>query len=103
MNVVGAIVAAARLLPQMAERGTGTFVITGGMPTPVPDVVSLSLGKAGVRALTQMLDTKYAPSGLHVRDRDGRRCSGTEYSFRSRRHRRRVLAGASTAEWIVGS
>jgi NAD(P)-dependent dehydrogenase (short-subunit alcohol dehydrogenase family) len=66
VNVVGAITTAARLLPAMAERGTGTFVITGGMPVPVPDVVSLSLGKAGVRAFTEMLDTRYAPSGVHV-------------------------------------
>jgi NAD(P)-dependent dehydrogenase (short-subunit alcohol dehydrogenase family) len=66
VNVVGAITTAARLLPAMAERGNGTFVITGGMPVPIPDVVSLSLGKAGVRALTEMLETKYSPEGVHV-------------------------------------
>jgi NAD(P)-dependent dehydrogenase (short-subunit alcohol dehydrogenase family) len=66
VNVVGAITTSARLLPAMAERGTGTFVITGGMPIPIPEVVSLSLGKAGVRALATMLETKYTPSGVHV-------------------------------------
>jgi NAD(P)-dependent dehydrogenase (short-subunit alcohol dehydrogenase family) len=66
VNVVGAITVAAHVLPAMAERGNGTLIITGGMPTPVPDVASLSLGKAGVRALTEMLDTMYAPAGLHI-------------------------------------
>ncbi len=66
VNVVGAITAAAHLLPRMAEAGGGTYVITGGMPEPVPGVTSLSLGKAGVRALTELLDKQFGPSGVHV-------------------------------------
>lgn len=66
VNVVGAITAAAHVLPPMATSGGGTFLITGGMPTPVPRVTSLSLGKAGVRALTELLDTEFGPSGVHV-------------------------------------
>jgi len=66
VNVVGAITAAAHLLPRMAEAGGGTYVITGGMPTPVPGVTSLSLGKAGVRALAELLETEYRPAGVHV-------------------------------------
>ncbi len=66
VNVVGAITAAAHLLPRMAEAGKGTYVITGGMPKPVPEVTSLSLGKAGVRVLTELLDTQFGPSGVHV-------------------------------------
>ena len=66
VNVVGAITAAAHAGPRMAEAGRGTILLTGGMPEPVPDVVSLSLGKAGVRALTTLLATQYAPSGVHV-------------------------------------
>jgi NAD(P)-dependent dehydrogenase (short-subunit alcohol dehydrogenase family) len=66
VNVVGAITAAAHLLPRMAERGGGTYVITGGMPEPVPEVTSLSLGKAGVRALAELLDKRFGPSGVHV-------------------------------------
>ena len=34
VNVVGAITAAAHLLPRMADAGGGTFLITSGMPTP---------------------------------------------------------------------
>lgn len=66
VNVVGAITTAAHVLPAMADSGRGSFVITGGMPTPLPDVASLSLGKAGVRALTEMLDAQYGPAGIHV-------------------------------------
>jgi NAD(P)-dependent dehydrogenase (short-subunit alcohol dehydrogenase family) len=66
VNVVGAITAAAHLLPRMAEAGGGTYVVTGGMPDPVPEATSLSLGKAGVRALAELLDKRFGPSGLHV-------------------------------------
>ena len=66
VNVVGAITSVAHLGPRMADAGRGTIVLTGGMPEPVPDVASLSLGKAGLRALTQLLATQYAPAGIHV-------------------------------------
>ena len=66
VNVVGAITAAARLLPRMVEAGGGTYVITGGMPEPVPEATSLSLGKAGVRALAELLDKRFGPLGVHV-------------------------------------
>jgi NAD(P)-dependent dehydrogenase (short-subunit alcohol dehydrogenase family) len=66
VNVVGAITAAAHVVPQMAEVGAGTYILTGGMPNPIPQVTSLSLGKAGVRALTELLDTQFRPSGIHV-------------------------------------
>jgi len=66
VNVVGAITAATHLLPRMAEVGRGTFIITGGMPTPVPQVTSLSLGKAGVRALAELLAAQFGPVGVHV-------------------------------------
>lgn len=66
VNVVGAITAAAHVLPGMAARGHGTFIVTGGLPEPSPDRVSLSLGKAGVRALVTLLAEEYARSGVHV-------------------------------------
>jgi len=66
VNVVGAITAVAQLGPAMADAGHGTILLTGGMPEPVPDVTSLSLGKAGVRALTELLARAYEPSGVHV-------------------------------------
>ncbi|MEV4266952.1 SDR family NAD(P)-dependent oxidoreductase [Kribbella sp. NPDC049584] len=66
VNVVGAITTAAHLAPAMAERGSGSFLITGGMPQPKPDYVSLSLGKAGVRALITLLHQQYGAAGVHA-------------------------------------
>jgi NAD(P)-dependent dehydrogenase (short-subunit alcohol dehydrogenase family) len=66
VNVGGALTAAAHVLPAMAERGSGSFLLTGGMPQPKAPYVSLSLGKAGVRALAAMLHEQYGPSGVHV-------------------------------------
>ncbi len=65
VNVVGAITAAAHVAPAMVERGAGTFLVTGGMPDPSPDYVSLSLGKAGIRALVDLLAQRYDPAGVH--------------------------------------
>ena len=66
VNVGGAITTAALVLPAMSARGGGTFIITGGMPEPVPTYLSLSLGKAGVRSLVELLDAQFAPAGVHV-------------------------------------
>ncbi|MEU4517345.1 SDR family NAD(P)-dependent oxidoreductase [Amycolatopsis sp. NPDC024027] len=66
VNVLGAITAAAHIAPAMARRGSGSFLITGGMPDPNPEYVSLSLGKAGVRALVTLLDKQYGPAGVHI-------------------------------------
>jgi len=66
INVLGALTAAVHLAPAMAEVGGGTILITGGMPEPDPAVTSLSLGKAGARALTTLLAAEYGPAGIHV-------------------------------------
>lgn len=66
VNVVGALTAAAHVAPAMVNRGSGSFLITGGMPEPDPRYVSLSLGKAGVRTLAALLDKEYGPGGVHV-------------------------------------
>ena len=66
VNVVGAITAVAHVAPAMVAAGGSTIVMTGGMPQPDAAVTSLSLGKAGVRALTELLDRAYGPRGLHV-------------------------------------
>ncbi|GLY88724.1 SDR family NAD(P)-dependent oxidoreductase [Actinoallomurus iriomotensis] len=66
VNVVGALIAAAHVAPEMARRGSGSFLITGGMPEPKAEYVSLSLGKAGVRTLVELLDQEYGPAGVHV-------------------------------------
>jgi NAD(P)-dependent dehydrogenase (short-subunit alcohol dehydrogenase family) len=58
--------AAVHVAPAMTEAGGGSILITGGMPVPEPAVTSLSLGKAGVRALTTLLAGEYGPVGIHV-------------------------------------
>jgi NAD(P)-dependent dehydrogenase (short-subunit alcohol dehydrogenase family) len=66
INVLGAMTAAVHLAPSMARAGGGSILITGGMPEPDPAVTSLSLGKAGIRALTRLLASEYGSSGIHV-------------------------------------
>jgi NAD(P)-dependent dehydrogenase (short-subunit alcohol dehydrogenase family) len=66
VNVVGAITAIAHVAPRMAERGHGSVLITGGMPQAVPGATSLSVSKAALRALTELLDREYGPAGVHV-------------------------------------
>jgi NAD(P)-dependent dehydrogenase (short-subunit alcohol dehydrogenase family) len=66
VNVVGAITAVSHVAPRMVASGGGTVLLTGGMPEPVPEVTSLSLGKAGVRALAEILAKTYEPGGVHV-------------------------------------
>jgi NAD(P)-dependent dehydrogenase (short-subunit alcohol dehydrogenase family) len=65
VNVVGAMTAVAHLGPAMARARGGT-ILTGGMPEPLPDVTSLSLGKAGIRALAELLASSYESDGVHV-------------------------------------
>jgi len=66
VNAVGAMTAGAHVGAQMADVGRGTILITGGMPEPMPAYTSLSLGKAGVRAVTALLAAEYGPRGVHV-------------------------------------
>lgn len=66
VNVGGAVVAAAHVAPRMAAVGRGTILLTGGMPAPDPEHLSLSLGKAALRALAGALDAQFGPAGVHV-------------------------------------
>ncbi|GAA2845232.1 hypothetical protein GCM10020220_038220 [Nonomuraea rubra] len=97
VNVVGALITAAHVVPAMARRGGGTFIVTGGMPEPKPAYVSLSLGKAGLRTLVAMLDEEYGASGVHVAGVTVCRGGGAGHGLRSGRHRRALLAAAHPA------
>jgi NAD(P)-dependent dehydrogenase (short-subunit alcohol dehydrogenase family) len=66
VNVSGALVTALATIPHMQERRAGTFLVTGGLPRPSSSHLSLSLGKAGLRARVTMLADYYGPSGVHV-------------------------------------
>jgi hypothetical protein len=67
VNVLGALTAAAHIAPSMAAERGGTMITTGGMPEPA--LVSLSLGKAGVRALTAVLAKEFRTGVRRLLDR----------------------------------
>jgi NAD(P)-dependent dehydrogenase (short-subunit alcohol dehydrogenase family) len=56
----------AHVAPRMAARGSGSILLTGGMPAPVAAYTSLSLGKAGLRTLAAVLHEHLGPQGVHV-------------------------------------
>jgi NAD(P)-dependent dehydrogenase (short-subunit alcohol dehydrogenase family) len=67
VNIGGAMAAAQAAAPHMAERGSGTILLTGGLALhPHPDYLSLSIGKAGIRALALGLFESFKEKGLHV-------------------------------------
>lgn len=68
INTVGALIAAQAFLPAMKTRGAGTIFLTGGgsaLEAP-PELISLSIGKAGMRNLTFALADECAPLGIRV-------------------------------------
>jgi short-subunit dehydrogenase len=68
VNIGGAPVAAQAVAPKMSERGSGTILLTGGgfALEPSPEYLSLSVGKAGIRALAQGLFESLKEKGIHV-------------------------------------
>jgi NAD(P)-dependent dehydrogenase (short-subunit alcohol dehydrogenase family) len=66
--VTGALVAARALAPAMIAAGRGTLLFTGGGLAlyPSPQAPSLSVGKAGIRALALMLAEELAPHNVRV-------------------------------------
>lgn len=68
VNIGGAQVAAQAVAPKMFERDAGTILLTGGgfAMQPSPDYLSLSIGKAGIRALAQGLFDTFKEKNVHV-------------------------------------
>lgn len=68
VNIGGAQAAAQAAAPAMLRKGTGTILLTGGgfALQPSPDYLSLSIGKAGIRALAQGLFDDFKAQGVHV-------------------------------------
>jgi NAD(P)-dependent dehydrogenase (short-subunit alcohol dehydrogenase family) len=68
VNIGGALVAIQAVAPLMFERGEGSILLTGGgfALNPMPQFVSLSIGKAGIRALAQGLFEEFKAKGVHV-------------------------------------
>lgn len=68
VNIGGAFFVAKQVLPTMLAAGKGKLFFTGGGSAlnPSPAIASLSIGKAGLRALVQALAKRVADTGVHV-------------------------------------
>jgi short-subunit dehydrogenase len=68
VNIGGALAAIHSAGPGMFEKGVGSILLTGGgfALFPSPDFISLSIGKAGIRALAQGLFEDFKVKGVHV-------------------------------------
>lgn len=68
INIGGALVATQAVLKKMSERRSGTILLTGGgyAVAPNPEHLSLSIGKAGIRALTLALFESLKEKGVHI-------------------------------------
>lgn len=68
VNIGGALVAAQAVAAKMGERGSGSILLTGGgfALEPSPEYLSLSIGKAGIRALALGLFENLKARGVHV-------------------------------------
>ncbi len=68
INVLGAVIAAQAVLPQMQKREQGTLFFTGGGSAlrPSPIASSLGAGKAAMRNFVLSLAQECGPMGIHV-------------------------------------
>jgi NAD(P)-dependent dehydrogenase (short-subunit alcohol dehydrogenase family) len=68
VNIGGALVAAQAVAPKMEEQKSGAILLTGGgfALAPSPDYLSISIGKAGIRALAHGLFETFREKGIHV-------------------------------------
>jgi len=68
VNIGGALSATKVASEKMIARGKGAILLTGGGfgVQPSPDFLSLSIGKAGIRALAQGIFEDFRDKGVHV-------------------------------------
>ncbi|MBV8523539.1 MAG: SDR family oxidoreductase [Acetobacteraceae bacterium] len=68
INIGGALVAIQAVLPHMSSSKSGTILLTGGGLglNPSPDYLSVSIGKAGLRAMTLALFEALKKRGIHI-------------------------------------
>jgi short-subunit dehydrogenase len=68
VNIGGALAAAQAVAPKMEEQKSGAILLTGGAfaLAPTPDYLSISIGKAGIRALAHGLFEPFRAKGIHV-------------------------------------
>jgi short-subunit dehydrogenase len=68
VNIGGAMAAIHTVSRDMRDRRSGTILLTGGgfAIQPNPEYISISVGKAGIRALALGLFDDFKASGVHV-------------------------------------
>jgi short-subunit dehydrogenase len=68
INVAAALTAIQLALPDMEKNNTGTILFTGGglALKPSADYGSLSIGKAGLRSLAELLHEALKPKNIYV-------------------------------------
>jgi len=68
VNIGGALAATQAVAEKMIANKSGTILLTGGgfAVYPHPDYLSLSIGKAGIRALTLGLFESFKEQGVHI-------------------------------------
>ena len=70
VDVAGAIHCAQQVLPKQIERGDGAIIFTGGLfgvyPNANFDFACMSMDKAALRALAQMLNAELKDKGIFV-------------------------------------
>jgi NAD(P)-dependent dehydrogenase (short-subunit alcohol dehydrogenase family) len=68
VNIGGALVAAQAVAPKMEEQKSGAILLTGGgfALAPSAEYLSISIGKAGIRALALGLFEPFREKGIHV-------------------------------------
>lgn len=68
VNVAGALVSIKKAFEYMKPRQVGTILLTGGgfALQPHPEYLSLSIGKAGIRAISQGLFEAFKAENIHI-------------------------------------
>lgn len=68
VNIAGALVTVKKVFEQMKQHGAGKIFLTGGgfALQPHPDYLSLSIGKAGIRAMAQALFEPFKAENVHL-------------------------------------
>jgi short-subunit dehydrogenase len=68
VDIGGALAAVKYFVPGMEKRGNGTILLTGGglALAPSPEYLTLSIGKAGIRCMTEALFSQLSARGIHI-------------------------------------
>ena len=68
VNITSPLVTIKGFTSHLAKKGKGTILLTGGALAMYPsaDYLTVGIGKAGVRAMTEALFPQVAKRGIHI-------------------------------------